>query len=390
MKCLILAATIVVGTIAGCQNQQEAKIEAYKRWQHSRAQVVNAIGVDQLKAGQLDRAGTKAHEALALDDDYTDARLLLSKVYIEQGRYSAAITELEKVCAKSPNSYDAHYLLGVAKEKDGQLEAALDDYRKAQAINGTSIDAVMAAAEVLVTLGRIDEAGDYVESYVDKAGDEPGMFELAGKIAMMRQNFTAAARYYQQACDFAPKNHRYAEELARSQFLCRDYAEAAATIKNLRLSKDYAPQPWLLAMLGDCCLATGKTADARDAFLAAGEIDPSSALVWANVAKAALALGDVPRAVLSARRALSIDSECLEAQLLLGYALLRNSQAVQALAVLKQTVAAHPDNGMALCLLGRAHAAAGDAPKARQCYGDALRHEPGNELAKELLADAGR
>ena len=64
-------------------------------------------------------------------------------------------------------------------------------------------------------------------------------------------------------------------------------------------------------MLGDCWLALNRPAEARDAYYRAAELSPLVTGAWLKLAKAALALGDLPRAILSARKALSLTRESM-------------------------------------------------------------------------------
>jgi cytochrome c-type biogenesis protein CcmH/NrfG len=44
---------------------------------------------------------------------------------------------------------------------------------------------------------------------------------------------------------------------------------------------------------------------------------------------------------------------------------------------------------MVRCLLGRAYSAAGNGAEATRCYNEALKVEPNNAFARELLSGAG-
>jgi len=128
-----------------------------------------------------------------------------------------------------------------------------------------------------------------------------------------------------------------------------------------------------------------KPALAREAYEQAGKRLRSSAGIRASLAKALLAEGNVRRAISTAREALALDGECLEAELALGYALLLDRQAGAAIRELTRATARHPNDATLWCVLGRAHAADGDEVRATRCYTTALRLEPDNELARELL-----
>ena len=390
MKRLMIIA-VTLGLLAGCSTQtmDEAKIEAHRRWNHTRAQVLWAVANEYMKMGQLNQARDKSLEALSLAPDYTEAQILLGKVYIEQGHYRAAVSVLEKVCHQWPKRAEPVYLLAVAYEKNGQLEQALTNYRKAYAMDKENLSAIRAAAEVLVQMGRVREAQLQVESYLHLASEDASMYELAGRLAMMQQEYRKAARYFGRACDLDWKNRLYSESLAKAQFFARQYDQAAETLQLLAGDQDEEAGAWVFTMLGDCLMAMGQPRKAMDAYRVATQKQPEAPGVWVNLGRAALAMNDAPRAILSAQQALSLQNGFLDATLLLGYALLRNGQVPQAVEVLAKAVSRHPRNGTLLCLLGRAYAADGRENLAARYYVAALKLEPDNEFARKLLARSG-
>ncbi|MCK4602666.1 MAG: tetratricopeptide repeat protein, partial [Phycisphaerae bacterium] len=178
------------------------------------------------------------------------------------------------------------------------------------------------------------------------------------------------------------------EALGRAQFHARQYGQAMETLLRLTTESDYSCPAWVHTMLGDCYMALERPRDAREAYNAAKKLKPSSPGVWVNLAKAALTIGDVPRAVLAGQEALRLDSRSLDAVMLVGYALVCDKQLERAVVLLAGATATFPDSGMLQCLLGRAYDAAGQGAKAARCYAAALKLEPDNPLARELLGGA--
>ncbi len=377
--------------LAGCNapTVAQAKRDAKQRWTDARAAVLYGVGVQHLEAGQLDYARNKAMEALALQEDYLEARVLLGKVYIEQGYYDLAHRELETALTLVPESRDVLYLLAVAQEKGGQLEEALKTYRRTHALDPSQTAPIVAAAEVLVELGRAREAQLYLDSYLPLAGSDPSMYELSGRLAIMQGDPVQGARHFQRAVDLDPQNGRYIEALGRAQFHAGQHEAALDTLRELqRLRVPEGVPAWAYIMMGDCQMALRRPADARDAYQQARDLDPQQAGPWSSLAKAAVAMGDLPRAILSARRALELDAASTDALLVLGYALVRDGQVDEALAVLQAATRIHPESGTLHCLLGQAHALRGDPDAAAKCYSAAVRAEPANAVARELLAAA--
>jgi tetratricopeptide (TPR) repeat protein len=386
MKRWIIAAIILAAT-GGCEQSTfpEQKVEAQSRWMLARAKILYRVAENRLRGGQVAPAEEAIRQALALQSDYHDARVLLARIEIETGRYGAALADLQQVAEDRPKSAQVAYLMGVAEEKRGRLPEALAHYRRAHAMDEKNLAAVKAAAEVLVATGEVRRAQLYVESYLPKAPEDPGMHELAGQIAMMRRDWARAAEHYRHARERDHKNLRYQEALGRALYAAGQHGHALDTLSELVQHKDYKPPTWLHMMLGDCYLALNQPYQAFDAYFTAGEQMPREPAVWVGMAKSALAMRDETRAILSARKALQLRPGQLDAVLLLGYGLLRDGQAGEAVKTLARAARAHPDNAVVHCVLGQAHAAAGNHAEAVRCFTVALRLDPANQVARELL-----
>ncbi|MGC9455161.1 MAG: tetratricopeptide repeat protein [Phycisphaerae bacterium] len=386
-----IAVAIAIGTIlalAGCgqTSLSESRSDAYDRWHHARAKVLYGAGLEHLKVGQLDKAATKARDALALAPDYTEARILLGKVLIEQGAYAHAARHLQQAREEAPESGEVHYLLGVAAEKAGNLPEALDLYRKAYALDDSDIAPVVAAGEVMVQMGRVDEARQYIRSYLNSADGDPSIHELAGRLAMMREDYAEAAEHFLEAHDLDYDNYYYRESLAQAQFLSQQYERSSDTVESLLTMDEYEAPAWVYTLLGNCRLALGQHLGARDAFQQVSDQRPSDPSAWTNMARAALALGDVSRAVMWSNKALQLDATRSEAVLLLGYSLLSDGQAHRAVRVLSEHSSQFDDNPMIYWLMGRAYSAVGEHAEAQRCYARAMELDPDHPLSK-VLAD---
>jgi len=387
MKRWMLAAA-VLGILTGCQttDQKALREQSIKRWYTARAEVLCGLGREHLKVGQLDSAAKVGREALALEANCVNAHVLLGKVYIEQGLYAQAESELRAAAELQSSSAEIHYLLGVAQEKAGEMEEALASYRRSLELDSSYTDAILAIGEVLAETDKVEEALAYAETNMKVAGNQPGIYELAGRLATMLKDYGKAEKYYQLATDLDYGNPYYLDALAQSQFMAGHADRAQETLRKLVAIPGHGNRASVHVRLGDCLLATGRAAEARDEYLCAGELAPDNAAAWTGLTRAYLALSDVNRASLAAKEALKADGLNSEASMVLGYALLRSGQIAQAISVLSRAASAHPNDAMLICLLGRAHAAAGNTDQARKCYDAALKLEPGNQLAKTLLA----
>ncbi len=387
MKSLTLV-IITMLVLVGCgQKMTDSRAEAYRNWDRFRAEAICAQAVEHLRLGQLESACKRAREALALDQDYDDARMVLAKARIELGQYADAAAELRRVLHVRVDSAEALYLLAVADEKSGKLFDALNEYRGAYELDDTNFDAVLAAAEVLVAMDRPHDARVYLDNYLDRADGNPGAYELAGRLAMMNNDYAAATKHYRRACVTDVDNPAYVEALAAAQVFGGQADQAVATLTR-RTEFREAPAPgWVYTMLGDCHLAAGRLTDAQEAYQKACSLAPDEPAVWTDLAKVLLARRQMAQAANAASKALSLSEDCFEASLVMGYALLQMGQNDRAIEVLQRAARLRSEDETLLCVLGQAHEAAGNTDKARHYYAAAVRANPNNPLGAALLAD---
>jgi tetratricopeptide (TPR) repeat protein len=387
----IALAFLVIAVASGCQQApfNTQKGEAQQRWFETRSKVLYRLAEDRFRAGQLDAASQSVHQALALEPACLESNILLAKIDIERGQYAVAAEGLTKLLAAHPQSSEAAYLLGVAQEKAHKLREALASYRRAYALDEANLSAVKAAGEILVAMGEVRQAQLYVESFLPKAGEDAGMYELAGRLAMMGHEYDKAVESCQRARDLDGRNLRYMEALARAQFAATRYADAAESLADVIAHQPDKSSSWAHLMLGDAQMGLGKARQAFEAYFTAAERAPDDPGAWVCLAHSALAIQDAPRAILAARKALTIEPQHVQATIVLGYALLRDNQPAEALKTLSRAAEAHADNGTIQCLLGRAYAANGQPAQALRCYSQAVKMDPSSRLARELLAAAG-
>jgi predicted Zn-dependent protease len=384
------ALSVALVLLNGCGNSvPEAKKEAAQRWGRTRAQVTAEVAEELLRVGKIDEAEAKANEALSSDVHCMPAQLTLARVYIEQGRYQSAAAMLVRLATEGEESADQAYLLGVALEKQGQPAEALASYYRAQALTTTGHAPILAAAEVLVSMGRPDKARQAIERHLNNAKGDVAMVELAARLSMMLKDYPRATELYRQACDLDAENPGYRMGLVRAEWLAGQYEDALTTLDALSRTRKYAASAWVYAMKGDCAMELHRAWDARGAYREATRLEPYTAGLWVKLARADLAAEMPAEAVRSATQALTLDPQSLDASMVLGYALLRNGESARAVAAMTETVGAHPGSATAWCLLGRAHQAAGDPRKALGSYQKARDIEPGNAVVKELIASVG-
>ncbi|MCE5327290.1 MAG: tetratricopeptide repeat protein [Planctomycetaceae bacterium] len=379
---------------AGCPSnhtasQDEAKQKAQGRWNTVRAEMLCGVAADNLRGGRLDAAQAKAAEALAMDPNSIAALLVTGRIALERGQYAQALKSFEQARKIDPKNAQAAYYQAVGLEKSNRLDEALQSYRQAYFLNDTSLDGVKGAAEVMVAMGHAPQARAYLSGFMVRSDGDAGMRELAGRVAMLCGEYAEAAKHFAKARDIDSGNMFYVEKLIEAQFLAGQYHEALASMRDLKASDRYSPPASIYVIQGDCCLAMNRPNDALAAFTTATTVNARLWAAWAGMSRVELALSRPAQAVEAARKAYELDKDNPDSTLLVGYSLIRAGRTAEAVACLKQALARGNDPTL-LCVMGRAYAAGGDELEATRCYTAALRCEPGNRLASELLSSMAR
>ena len=393
MRMIYIMASLAVLMLVGCNlnlpTQPDSKKEATGRWQLARAQVITGVGNEHLKTGDLEKAQICASEALRLSDQLVPARVLMARTLIEKGQYGQAVDQLALAEKISPKVAQVHYLKGVALEKQNECEAALASYVQAQELDSANNAYACAAAEALVSLNRPEEAYNGLAARLEKSDGDPSMLRLTGELAMLANRPAQAVEYFQRCLDAQPDSLLVRESLAKARYFARQYRPAVEDLAILARSDGYRDRAaWVYIMTGDCYMALDMPRDARAAYETASGLDPADARIWTSLARAALSAQDPVRAASSARRALSLDARSSQALAVLGYALLRQDKADQALQELSSAGQQVPATATLQCIQGRCLEKLGRHAEAMDCYVLALKTEPASGLAKALLASA--
>jgi len=235
------------------------------------------------------------------------------------------------------------------------------------------------------------------------------------------QDYAEAVAILRQASALAPEEQTIREHYGLALYYAKQYREAASVLERLinspvvsgpsSVAKDngqrttdnpYAKRADIRTALGECQMEMDQPRDARDNFELASQLEPGTATVWLNLAKAALRLNDLKRAELSLKKASSIDPKSADANLLMGYLNLKQSEDVKREDVKQQKLqealgsfrtatklyggAEDKASLVSVCMTGLVLEKMGRSTEAIGYYSQALKVKPNDELATSLLA----
>jgi tetratricopeptide (TPR) repeat protein len=129
----------------------------------ARAAAHQSLGQVYALTKQYRRSEEEYRAAISISPGYTDARVALAKVLLEQGRLDDAETELRRAVQFGPWSADAHYGMGLVANWRGRPRAAIPWFLETTRIDPAYFDAYLALADTYWKLGETKSAREEIE-----------------------------------------------------------------------------------------------------------------------------------------------------------------------------------------------------------------------------------
>lgn len=258
-------------------------------------------------AGDLDKAMKKADLALALTSDNPLVYVLRGRIFIERGSMGEALLSLGRALELDGNSVDARYYLGVVHERLNEPERALEHFSAAADLNGYNPQYAIAAGEMLIDMGRTEEARTLLTAS-PSAASSAGIQQLLGHIALIDGRPVEACDLFTRARLLAPDDGAILEDLTGAQLAAGRYADAEMNTGALLRDPKNRARRDLLHMRASALLALDRPVEARQVYrdLAAGD-GASDASAWGGLGRASFRIGDGRELRRAASRIVAID-----------------------------------------------------------------------------------
>ncbi len=391
-KTLVVAAAslcLALGS-AGCGGSNKTKAtnkkQAEQRWNSARAGVMLTLARDQYAGGNFDKCRKTIDDALKLDPQNPQLRMLSAKLSLEQGQLELAERELLVVREKLPTDAESRYLGGVIYPRWQKPQAAYEMYAAAGERAPAELAYLLAEAEMLVSLDRQAEALTLLQTKVVYFESSPAIRDAVGQLLARAKRYREAADVLRQASILAADDNTIRERLGMTLYHDKQFKEAADVLEKLMLDERFATRSDLYAVLGESQLQVGRYREARANYERAVELDPASGHLYLGLGRAAMECNDLKRAELALRKAQSIDPQAAEAHLMTGYLRLRQNRMKEALAAFQKAATLDRKDSVALCMIGYVYEKTGRGDLAMQYYGRALKVKPNDDLASRLMA----
>jgi tetratricopeptide (TPR) repeat protein len=173
----------------------QAAVDGRPHWSAAELMLAQA----QLQVGDAGSAAARLRALLAGDPNNGLARAGLGNALMELGKSAEAETELRKAVELMPNDYDASFALARLYERTGRHEEAFTQYRHTADLKRESIEPMIAAAELGLSLKRPLLAAALLDRALARAPRSARALALYGDSLVARDEIEAAREFYRRA-----------------------------------------------------------------------------------------------------------------------------------------------------------------------------------------------
>lgn len=318
----LLALSAATLLLAGCNGPtkagQEARTAANERMHRATSVIVYDQARQSFESGQFDRAMREIDEAIYRTPDDPRYWVLRGRIHLERGRLEPALADFTKASAVNESFAEAHYFQGIVQERWSEEEKAVACYRKAAELDTSKVGYALAAAEVLVTAGRYEEADAELRSKLSYFENNAPMHQLLGQIAMLRQEPKVAVSHFNRAMLIDNTLPMVLDNLVRAQFEAEDWNACLLNVRRLQREGTGGRTVELMRTEGRCLAMLGRTDDARIVFSEITRDNPEDAEGWIDLAAVAWELSDMNRVQVCGQRLLRVAPDRYEGYVFLG------------------------------------------------------------------------
>jgi len=330
----------------------------------------------QLLDKQSEAAKVTLEKALKAYPD--DVALLLLKANLEilDDDKDKALATYQQIIANdnkkflTPDVRAAH--IGVMKLAVAAKDYALFEREKKTllASNKNDYEAFYYIAVAAFEQKKYEEAHEYVSQILNRVERHAPSLLLAGSVNFAQRNFEQAARYLSMYVADNPNNIKARKLLGRTYMALGQHDAAQKAFGTvLKKASDDAE---LIALMGLSEISGGRVQSGIDELKKALELAPDSSSLRLELAKAYVSEGQTADAIDVLDAVLIKGDMNYLAQSMKVFVYVQAKDFAAATSTGQELLAASPDNAEVLSLMGAVSAAAGDEPKAREYFNQAL------------------
>ncbi len=390
-RTLVVATLAAAGMLGGCAGHgkytKEHIAAANEKMSMLKSGTEYQMAQQQFLAGDLDKAMKTIDKSLALNPEVAKSHVLRGRILMEKGRLEQARESFVKAEELDKKSFDAQYYLGIIHERINEPEEALVRYMKAAELDPANPQYLVAAAEMQLVMGKLDEAEQMLSTGREQFRYNPAVRQALGHVAMLRQDPKLGARLFNEALTLAPDDTGIIEDLIRAQMACGQFGEAEFYISRLLSKKENGDRRDLQHMKARCLIALNRSVEARTELLdlTSHEEGARDVRAWIDLGNVAANLKDRVNLRIASQRVLALAPERFEGWMLRAMLARQDGDNTQALKALEEALGRTATDATPCVMAAMVLEDLGRTEDAIAALEEALNRDPNNSAARTLL-----
>lgn len=390
---LLVSATLAACLLPGCgmpgqgKYTKEGSSVAQEKMSMLKSGTEWNMARQQFLGGDLNKALKTVDRSIALNPRVSKSHVLRGRVLLEQSRLEEARASFLQAEQLDPNNVDPQYYLGIMHERVGETDNALARYVKAMDLDSGNPQYLIAATEMLVQAGRLDQAEQLIEQRRQYFQYNAAVRQTMGHIAMLRQQPAQAAQFFSEALLLAPSDPAVLEDLVMAQIESGQFADAEVNIGRLLSTETGKNRRDLKQLRVRCYTALARPVEARTLLieLTTDEEGGRDVRSWIELGNVALTLKDKVNLRQSAARVRAMAPNRPEGYALGAMYARMDQRPEDALKFADEVLARSPHDPSAYILQAMILNDLGKLAEAQVAASKALALDPGNERALQFM-----
>jgi Flp pilus assembly protein TadD len=388
---LSLAVLAAAAGLAGCAGHGDYTKEALRNSQN-KVQGLKAMNEYQqaeqaFLAGDLDKSLKMIDRSLTNNPSVPLSYVLRGRILLEKGDLEQSLACFQRAEALKPETVGAQYYMGIVYERFSQHEEALARYLKAGELDPTNPQYSVAAAEMMIDMGRVDEAEKFLGKQSPAFAHNAGVRQTLGHVAMLKGDAPAAVKLFNEARLLAPDDKIVLEDLIRAQIAIGEFGEAQYNIERLLKTDEGKDRRDLRQLRARCLINLDKPVEAREVLIQLTN-DPEGQKdveAWIDLGNVAYVLKDQNRLRLASQRTLALAPSRPDGYTLRALWLRRQNDLAGALSMLDKAIERCGAETDPLMLRGLVLQELGRREEAKQSFALVLEKDPENATARHAI-----
>jgi predicted O-linked N-acetylglucosamine transferase (SPINDLY family) len=341
-----------------------------------------SIGLQFHKQGNLDHAEQHYRQALAIEEDHTDAIHNLGLIFQQKGDRATAMQYITRALETQPNHAGAHNNFGILLKEAGEIQDAIARFRLSLSINPSDVGVIINLASALQQVEQFQEAQQLWEKVIDRGLQDEHVFCNLGILYERQDNWDGAETIYRKALNDNPNQPAILTNLG-TVLQKRESVEEAWDCYQKALAIN-ANNPEALSNMAALLQEQGRFEEALSILNNALEIAPNAPQVNNNLGSLYHKMGEYAKSIQTLQQAIEHKPQYPEAWNNLGISYREAGKLSESIIAFSQSIKLMPVFAEAHYNLGNSYKEQGYLKEAIAAYYAAITHKP--DYAEALLA----